>query len=82
VRIVSAGTVQYHVVVGKKDEAVIGPDDADVVITIARADCGLDPTVAYMQGRLKATGNTGVLLEALESGAAATVLAPHAAPPA
>jgi hypothetical protein len=78
----SEGTVQYHVVVGKKDEAVIGPDDADVVVTIARADCGLDPTVAYMQGRLKATGNTGVLLDALKSGAAAAALAPHTPPPA
>jgi hypothetical protein len=49
------GTVQYHIVLGKKDEIVVGPDGADVVVTIGKADCGTDPTVAYMQGRLKAT---------------------------
>jgi hypothetical protein len=72
------GTVQYRVVLGKKDEVVVGPDGADVVITIAKADCGLDPTVAYMQGRLKAVGHTGVLLDVLRSGAAAAVLGPQA----
>ena len=52
-------TVQYRVVVGKKDEIVDGPDDADVVITVPLddvRDAGFDPTVAYMQGRLKSTG--------------------------
>jgi hypothetical protein len=68
------GSVQYRIQVAKKEEVVVGPDDADVVVTIAKADCGLDPTVAYMQGRLKATGHTGVLLDALRSGAAADVL--------
>ncbi|HEX9260568.1 MAG TPA: hypothetical protein VF855_13600 [Acidimicrobiales bacterium] len=68
-------TLQYRVVVGKKDERVTGPDDADVTVTIALADCGLDPTVAYMQGRLKATGHTGALLDALKSGAAADAIA-------
>jgi hypothetical protein len=72
------GTVQYHIVLGKRDEIVVGPADADVVITIGKADCGLDPTVAYMQGRLKAAGHTGVLFEALWSGAAAEVLRAHA----
>src|SRR4051812_28462087 len=42
-------TVQYRVAHGKKDEAVEGSDDADVVVTIAAADAGLDPTVAFMQ---------------------------------
>ena len=74
----SAGTVQFHIVLGKKEEIVVGPADADVVVTIAKADCGLDPNVAYMQGRLKAAGHTGVLLAALRSGAAAEVLQPHA----
>ena len=74
----SAGTVQYHIVLGKKEEIVVGPADADVVVTIAKADCGLDPNVAYMQGRLKATGHTGVLFAALQSGAAAEVLRAHA----
>jgi hypothetical protein len=36
-------TAQYHIVVGKKDEIVVGPADADVVITVGRADVGLDP---------------------------------------
>lgn len=70
----TSGAVQYRIQVAKKQEVVVGPDDADVVVTIAKADCGLDPTVAYMQGKLKATGHTGVLLDALKSGAAAAVL--------
>ena len=74
----SSGTVQYHIVLGKKEEIVVGPADADVVVTIAQADCGLDPNVAYMQGRLKAAGPTGVLFAALQSGAAAEVLRAHA----
>jgi ribulose 1,5-bisphosphate synthetase/thiazole synthase len=68
-------TVQYRVVVGKKDERVAGPDDADVVITVPVADAsaeGFDPTVAYMRGVLKATGHTGTILHELKSGAAAT----------
>ncbi|HET9600412.1 MAG TPA: hypothetical protein VFP08_02435 [Acidimicrobiales bacterium] len=71
-------TVQYRVVLGKKDEVVVGPDGADVVITIAKEDCSLDPNVAYMQGRLKAAGHTGVLFDVLRSGAAAEVLRAHA----
>ena len=67
-------TIQYRVAHGKKDEAVEGPDDADVVVTIAVADAHLDPTVAFMQGRLKATGHTGVLFSALRSGEVAKVL--------
>lgn len=67
-------TVQYRVVVGKKDERVEGPDDADVVISIAAKDVGLDPTVAFMSGKLKAAGHTGVLLDALRSGEAAGAL--------
>ena len=49
----SAVSVQYRVAFSKKDEAVEGPDDADVVVSIGVADAGLDPSVAYMQGRLK-----------------------------
>ena len=74
----TAGTVQYHIVLGKKEEIVVGPADADVVVTIAKADCGLDPNVAYMQGRLKAAGHTGVLFATLQSGEAAEVLEAHA----
>ena len=69
-----AATVQYRVVFGKKDEVVDGPDDADVVITVAAADAGIEPAVAFMQGRLKAVGHTGRLFELLRSGDAAAVL--------
>jgi hypothetical protein len=68
-------TVQYRVQVTKKEERVEGPDDADVVVTVPLADAGLDPTVAYMRGRLKATGHTGVLLDELSSGRAAAAIA-------
>jgi len=72
---VTAPTIQYRVVRGKRDEIVSGPDDAAVVITVGLADAGLDPTVAYMQGKLKAAGHTGVLLDALRSGEVAAALA-------
>ena len=68
-------TIQYRVIRGKRDEVVHGPDDASVVISVGKEDLGLEPTVAYMQGKLKATGPTGVLLDALKSGAVAKALA-------
>jgi hypothetical protein len=71
-------SVQYHVVVAKKEEIVVGDDGADIVVTIPKADCGLDPAVAFMQGRLKATGNTGELFDLLRSGAIADALKPYA----
>jgi hypothetical protein len=71
--------MQFHIVLGRRDEIVRGPDDANLVITVNRADVGLDPTVAYMQGRLKAAGDTGLLFDALRSGAVAKALADHAA---
>lgn len=70
--------IQYRVVVAKKDERVDGPDDADVVFTVPLVDAaadGFDPTVAFMRGVLKASGPTGVILEQLKSGAAATAIA-------
>jgi hypothetical protein len=75
------GSVQYRVSFGKNDEAVDGPDGADVVITIAAADAATPPSVAYMQGRLKAAGHTGVLLDALRSGRAAEVISRLASRP-
>jgi hypothetical protein len=67
-------TVQYRVVVGKKDERVDGPDDAELVVTVpvdvVQAD-DFDPTVAFMRGRLKSTGPTGPLFDLLRSGEAA-----------
>jgi hypothetical protein len=74
-------SVQYRVVFGKKDEAVDGPDDADIVITVTAADATLDPSVAFMQGKLKATGHTGRLFELLRSGDAASALSRLASRP-
>ena len=67
-------TVQYRVAFGKKDEAVEGPDDAALVITVAAADAASDPTTLYMQGKLKAVGSTGALFELLRSGDVSGVL--------
>ncbi len=72
-------SVQYRVAFGKKDEAVEGPDDAALVVTIAAADVGMDPTVAYMRGKLKSTGPTGPLLDLLRSGEAGVALSRVAA---
>jgi hypothetical protein len=77
-------TVQYRVVVGKKDERVDGPDDADVVVTVPlvdAADPDFDPTVAFMRGKLKASGHSGQVLDLLKSGDAATAIAALAAQP-
>ena len=46
-------SIQYRVAYGKNDEAVEGPDDAEVVVSVALADAALDPAVAFMQGKLK-----------------------------
>jgi putative sterol carrier protein len=67
-------TVQYVVAVSKKEEAVEGPDNADVVIRIAAKDVELDPTVAFMKGKLKAEGSTRALFEVLWSGEAAAAI--------
>lgn len=76
-----SSTVQYRVAFGKNDEAVEGPDDADVVVSVAAADAVTDPSVAFMQGKLKAVGHTGVLFEVLRSGEAAAVLSRLASRP-
>jgi hypothetical protein len=78
---VTSSTVQYRVVVGKGDERVEGPDDAGTIFVCGVADAMLDPTVAYMQGKLKATGHTGVILEQLWSGAAAGAISRLASRP-
>jgi hypothetical protein len=61
-------SVQYRVVFAKNDEAVDGPDDADVVVTIGVADAGLAPATAFMLGKLKNTGPTGALFAAFRDG--------------
>ena len=77
-------SVQYRVVIGKKDERVDGPDDADVVIMVPLVDAaapGFDPTVAFMRGVLKASGHTGRVLDVLKSGEAASAIAALVATP-
>jgi hypothetical protein len=74
-------TIQYRVAFSKKDEAIDGPDDADAVVTIAADDAGLDPTVAFMQGKLKSTGSTAALLEVLRNGDAGSVISRLASRP-
>ncbi len=69
------GSVQYRVSAGKGKEAVDGPDDADTVITIAASDATMDPSVAYMRGKLKAEGSTGALIAELASGNAKKTIA-------
>lgn len=68
-------TVQYRVIFGKKDEVVEGPDDADIVVSINAADVSLDPSVAFMRGKLKMAGSSGAFFELLQSGEVAPVLA-------
>jgi hypothetical protein len=66
-------TVQYRVAVAKKDERVEGSDDAEVVFS-STLDVvvapGFDATVEFMRGRVKATGHSGRVLDALRSGEA------------
>ncbi len=61
-------TIQYRVAKGKKEEVVEGPDNADVVVSVAAGDIEMGANVAFMRGKLKAAGHTGVLLRALASG--------------
>ena len=71
-------SVQYRLVVAKKDERVSGPDDADIVVTVPVADASaadFDPTVAFMRGTLKASGHSGRILDLLASGDASASIA-------
>jgi len=74
-------SIQYRVAFGKNDEVVDGPDDAAVVVTIAAADATLDPTVAFMQGKLKSTGSTAALFDVLRNGDAAAAISRLASRP-
>ena len=70
-----ARTIQFRLVMGKGDERVFGPDDADTVATIAKADATMDLSVAFMKSKLTIAGATGPLFDALSSGQAATIIA-------
>ncbi|MEY4176176.1 MAG: hypothetical protein RI900_3341 [Actinomycetota bacterium] len=76
-----SGSIQYRVAFGKNDEAVEGPDDAEVVVTIAAGDAALDPTLAFMLGKLKNTGPTGPLFGVLADGTAAAAISRLASRP-
>ena len=70
-------TVQYRIVVAKKDERSEGPDDADITMAVPVAvalDEGFDATVEFMRGRLKAVGHSGEVLALLKSGEATKAL--------
>lgn len=67
-------TIQFRLAIDKKVEIATGPDDADTVATIALADADLDPSVAFMRGKLKITGPTGPLFDSLSSGEAARII--------
>ncbi len=74
-------TVQYRVAFGKNDEAIDGPADASLVITVGAADANLEPAVAFMRGKLKSTGSTGELFRLFRSGEAAAVISRLASRP-
>lgn len=77
-------SVQYRVVVDKKDERVDGPDDAEIVVTVpvaVAAEEDFDATVEFMRGRLKATGHSGRVLDLLKSGDATSALSRLASNP-
>jgi len=77
-------SVQYRVVVAKKDELVEGPDGADIVVTVPVAvatDDDFDASVEFMRGRLKAAGHTGQILDLLKSGNATAAISRLASSP-
>ncbi len=74
-------TARYHVVFKKNDEAVEGPDAADVVIRIDAKHAHMNPTAAFMAGKLKNEGSTRALFEALWSGEAESVISRLASRP-
>ena len=74
-------SVQYRVAFGKGEKAVEGPDNADVVVSIDAKYTSLNPTVAYMLGKLKAEGNTRALFESLWSGEAQSAISRLASRP-
>lgn len=67
-------TIQYRVTFAKNDEAVEGPDDAEVVVTVGVGEATMEPATAFMLGKLKNTGPTGPLLAAFRDGSAAAAL--------
>ena len=73
--LVTAPVIQYRIVRGKRDEIVVGPDDADVVISVAPGRRRSRSHRGLHAGQAEGTGHTGVLLDALRSGEVAQALA-------
>lgn len=73
--------IQYRVAFGKNDEAVEGPDDAEIVVTVGIVEATLPPATAFMLGKLKNTGPTGPLFAAFRDGSAAAALSRLASRP-
>lgn len=69
-----SATLQVRLTASRQQVLAEGPDDADVVVTVAKADVGADPSVLFMTGKLKATGTTGDLFDALADGRVASAL--------
>jgi hypothetical protein len=71
--------VRYRVMVAKKQELVSGPEASDalaeltVPVDVAKAE-GFDAAVAFMQGKLSATGHIGTVLEVVADGRATHAL--------
>ena len=74
-------SIQYRVLFAKNDEAVEGPDGADVVVTVGVAEATMAPATAFMLGKLKNTGPTGPLFAAFRDGSAAAALSRLASRP-
>jgi hypothetical protein len=70
-------SVQYRIMAGRAVHASEGPDDAEVTLSIPKeiaATEGFEADLEFMRGRLKVTGPTSGVFEALRSGAATDVL--------
>jgi hypothetical protein len=66
--------IQVRIGTGRTTSRVDGPDDAEVVVTVAPKAADQDPSVAFMTGTLKTTGPTGPCLDALADGRIAAAI--------
>ena len=74
-------SVKYTVSFGKGEKASEGPDDADVAVAIDAKFTSMNPTAAFMLGKLKAEGNMRALFESLWSGEAQAAISRLASRP-
>jgi hypothetical protein len=77
--------VRYRVMVAKKQELVSGPEASEALaeltapIAVVQAE-GFDAAIAFMQGKLSATGHIGTVLEVVADGRATHALLSLASP--